>query len=321
MRALITGIGGQDGRLLSELFHQYGIETTGTTRSKDQMRLHQMRSLLPESVDIVSLDLASYREWDELLSNNIFDVIFHLAAQSSVGKSFGEPLLNILSPAEVSFNLLEAVRLHQPDAKVIFAGSTEVFGSRGSSVINEVSLKQPMSPYAAGKLTQEAVIAFFRSSYDIWISNAYLSNHESIYRGHQFVTMKTVKAAFDIYNGDLSVLKLGNLSVVRDWGWAPEYMEAMFLLSQQSTPEDLIVATGQSICLLDFVKEVFDVFGLNFKNHVEYDSSLLRAGDPSEVHYDPSKANIVLKWRAAVRGYEVPRKLAQSFKKNSGQNV
>ena len=317
MRVLITGIGGQDGRLLSELLHQYGFEITGTTRSTDQLRLNQLRSCLPESVDVVSFNLSSYLAWDQLLSSRKFDIIFHLAAQSSVGKSFREPLFNILNPTEICFNLPEGVRLHQPNAKVVFAGSTEVFGSHGSSLINEVSPKQPMSPYAAGKLTQEAVISFFRNSYDMCISNAYLSNHESLFRGDQFVTMKIVKAAFSIFNGNLSVLKLGNVSVVRDWGWAPEYMEALFLLSKKSSPEDLIIATGQSISLLDFVKEVFNCFGLSYENHVEYDPSLLRTGDPSEVHYDPARAKSMLGWAAASRGADVPKKLACSFQKSN----
>ena len=187
--------------------------------------------------------------------------------------------------------------------------------------INENSLKQPMSPYAAGKLSQEAVTAFFRNSYGMWISNAYLSNHESLYRGHQFVTMKIVKGAFDILNGKLATLKLGNLSVVRDWGWAPEFMAALTLLSKIDSPEDLIVATGKSISLLDFSTEVFDYFGVPFETHVEFDSTLLRAGDPSEVHYDVTKAKSVLKWQAAIRGTDVPRKLAQSFHRGESSNV
>ena len=176
MHVLITGISGQDGRLLSELLSQCKYKITGTTRSTDTKHHLQLRKLLPESVEVISLDINSQLEWHSLMSAKKFDIVFHLAAQSSVGKSFSEPLANILGPTEVSFNLLEAVRLHQPNTKVIFAGSTEVFGSHGSSLINEASSKRPMSPYATGKLTQEAVISFFRNSYNIWASNAYLSN-------------------------------------------------------------------------------------------------------------------------------------------------
>lgn len=321
MHALITGIGGQDGRLLSEILDRNGVKIVGTTRSVDQTRIRKILESLPSTVKLISLNLNNLKELDSLFASQRFDVVFHFAAQSSVGKSFAEPVNNILSPAEISFNLLEAVRLHQCKTKVIFAGSTEVFGSHGASAINEHSQKRPMSPYAVGKLSQEAVVAFFRNAYNIWASNVYLSNHESLYRGRQFVTMKIAKGAFDISNGKSSTLKLGNLSVIRDWGWAPEFMEALFLLSKEEKPEDLIVATGKSISLLDFATEIFDYFEVPFESHVEFDSTLLRAGDPSEVHYDASKAQSVLNWRAAIRGTDVPRKLAQSFYEGKSSNA
>ena len=321
MRILITGIGGQDGRLLSEILHRDGAEIVGTTRSVDQTRIRQIREMLPKSVKLISLNLNSFPDLDNLFASQRFDIIFHFAAQSSVGKSFAEPLINILSPTEVSFNLLEAARRHQCETKIIFAGSTEVFGSHGALAINEKSQKQPMSPYAVGKLSQEAVTTFFRNSYGMWVSNVYLSNHESLYRGQQFVTMKIVKGAFDILNGKSSTLKLGNLSVIRDWGWAPEFMEALVLLSKKKDPQDLIVATGKSISLLDFAIEVFNFFGVSFESHVEFDSALLRAGDPSEVHYDVSKAQSVLNWQAATKGTDVPKQLAQSFQYGKSSNV
>ena len=160
MRILITGIGGQDGRLLSEILDRDGVEVVGTTRSVDPTRIRQIRELLPSYVKLVSVDLTNFSELDNLFASQRFDVVFHLAAQSSVGKSFAEPLVNILSPTEISFNLLEAARLHQCETKIIFAGSTEVFGSHGAFAINENSQKLPMSPYAVGKLSQEAVTAF-----------------------------------------------------------------------------------------------------------------------------------------------------------------
>ena len=314
MRALITGVSGQDGRLLSEILAQHGFEVTGTTRSNDLGFISKVQLLLPEVVDLITLDICSFADWKKLLSSKKFDIIFHFAAQSSVGKSFLEPLFSIVSPTESSFYLLESVRLYQPETKVIFAGSTEVFGSHGSLSINECSFKKPSSPYAAGKLSQEAVIAFYRNSHGMWISNAYLSNHESLYRSNQFVTMKIVRGAFDILNKKSSALKLGNLSVIRDWGWAPEYMNAIFLLSQKDAPMDVIIATGNSISLLEFATVVFESFGISFQQYVRYDSSLLRADDPSEVYYDVSLSRDVLKWEAKTTGISVPQKLAQAFR-------
>lgn len=320
MRALITGIGGQDGRLISEILSKEGYEIVGTTRSTEIASKSELELLLPKSVKLISFDVYSFKEWEKLLSTQIFDYIFHLSAQSSVGKSFKKPLENILMPPEACFNMLEATRLYQKDTKVIIAGSTEVFGSHGQSNINERTEKKPMSPYSAGKLSQEAVVSFFRNSYSMWVTNAYLSNHESVYRGHQFVTMKIVKGAYDIINGKSSTIKLGNLSIIRDWGWAPEFMDAIVKLAKIEDPEDIIIATGKSISLFDFASEVFNYFGIQFEEYVEYDASLLRAGDPSEVNYDTSKAELVIKWKASTRGVLVPKKLAQSFQKIASAN-
>lgn len=321
MRALITGISGQDGRLLSEILAKDGFKITGTTRTKDPHNIQKIKSALPDSVELKTLNVYNFCEWKQLLSSVKFDIIFHFAAQSSVGQSFSEPLNSIISPPKSCFYLLEAVRLHQPKAKIIFAGSTEVFGSHGALPINENSLKKPASPYAAGKLNQESVISYYRNSYDMCISNAYLSNHESIYRGSRFVSMKIVRGAYDILNKRSSTLKLGNLSVIRDWGWAPEYMNAIHILSQKDTPIDVIIATGYSISLFEFANAVFDWFGVSFEKHVQYDPSLLRDSDPSEVHYDVSRSKAVLKWVPICIGTKVPSKLAQNFQYQINNNV
>lgn len=316
MRALITGIGGQDGRILSDLLYKNGFQVTGTTRTGNPNRIKHLQKLLPESVDLAPLNVGNFASWINLLKSNNFEIIYHLAAQTSVGKSFGDPLANILDPAETSFYLLEAARLHQPNAKIILASSTEVFGSHGASIISENSTKKPTSPYAVGKLNQEAVASFYRNTHGLWVSNTYLSNHESIYRSHQFVTMKIALGALEILAKKNSTLKLGNLSVTRDWGWAAEYMDALIRLSERNTPTDIIIATGESISLLDFATEVFDYFGLSVESHIEHDSSLLRAGDPSEVHYDPSKARDILGWSAVLKGAAVPRQLAKSVEQS-----
>ena len=229
--------------------------------------------------------------------------------------------MNISKPTESAYYLLEAVRLSGNQTKIVLAGSTEVFGSHGKNSITENTLKKPMSPYAAGKLAQESVVAYYRNSYGTWVSNVHLSNHEYIYRGSEFVTMKIVNGAYNIAAGKLSRLKLGNLAVIRDWGWAPEFMDALILLSLKDKPEDLIIATGSSISLFDFAIEVFNFFGLSFERHVEYDPLLLRMSDPSEVHYDVSKARNVLGWEAIIKGKDLPKKLAKSFEGLLDANV
>lgn len=312
-KALITGISGQDGRLLAELLDKQGIHVTGTTRFSDQANIEQIQSVLPKNSKLISINTNNFTDWLNLLSSGKFDAIFHLAAQSSVGKSFLHPIENILSPTQVTYNLLEATRIHQPKSKVIIAGSTEVFGSHGKLAITETSQKKPMSPYALGKLNQNSVASFFKYCYDMHVSYAYLSNHESVYRGSQFVTMKIVRGAYDIFQKKQSNIKLGNLSVIRDWGWAPEFMSALILLSNLDQPQDVILATGVSISLLEFAEEVFKYFGLEFKEHVEYDANLLRSADPLEVHYNTSRAGLVLNWHADTKGLEVPKRLADAF--------
>ena len=283
---LITGVSGQDGRILSEILAKYNVKVTGTTRSSDKKSIERIKSILPTSVDLISLDVQNPANWNELLATKRFDVIFHMAAQSSVGKSFKQPFENIFNPTKATYELLEAVRLNQPRAKVVIANSTEVFGSDGNLKITEDSQKKPMSPYAVGKLNQASLASFYKNCYDMHISIAYLSNHESAYRSNQFVTMKIVKSANDIFNNKINHIKLGNLSIIRDWGWAEEYMNALVLLGGLDKPEDIIIATGVSISLLQFARGVFDYYGLTFDNHVKYDSSLLRTADPQEAHYN-----------------------------------
>ena len=316
-RALVTGISGQDGIILSRLLDKIGVQITGTTRSVDKTDLAVMKSRLPKSVNLISLDMSNLAEWMELLGSNRFDVIFHMAAQSSVGQSFREPLENIVSPASIAYNLLEAMRTHQPATRLVLAGSTEVFGSNGKLNITEISEKKPMSPYAVGKLNQASIANFYKNCYAMNVSIAFLSNHESVYRSDQFVTMKIVNAAYEIAEKRLSEIKLGNLSVTRDWGWAAEYMQALKLMGEVDQPEDLIIATGTSISLLEFTREVFNYFGLTFEKHVKYDSNLLRVADPAEVHYNVEKASHVLNWEAKLKGLAVPRKLADTFYKSN----
>lgn len=317
IKILITGISGQDGRILAELLDKRGAKITGTTRQTNQTDLTRIGSILPSAVELISIDLSNLSRLTELLEAKKFDIIFHMASQSSVGKSFENPLENIITPANITYNLLEAVRTSKSDTKLILAGSTEVFGSNGKIKITERSAKKPMSPYAVGKLNQTSIAGFYKNCYGMNISNAFLANHESTYRGNQFVTMKIVKAAYEITKNRSMEIKLGNLSVIRDWGWAQEYMEALILLAELDQPEDIIIATGKSISLHEFAQEVFNYYGLAFEKHVKYDSKLLRVADPEEVHYDTSKSSHVLNWIAETKGLAVPRKFAETYCKSN----
>ena len=316
MNVLITGVSGQDGRLLSNSLSKLGYKVTGTTRRRGHKEIDEIRKSLPAGVSVVSLDTEKKNEWIDNLTSNSFDIIYHLSAQSSVGKSFQEASSNITIPGLSTYALLEAVRTCSPKTKIILANSTEVFGSNGDQPINENSPKNPMSPYAVGKINMESVAIYYRSIYGLWVSNVYMSNHESIYRGTDFVTMKIAKGAYDIYCGNLQKIRLGNLSVIRDWGWAPEYTNALIALAKLDEPEDVIIATGVSISLQDFACEIFNFFNLSLEDCVELDESLLRSGDPSEVHYSCNKAKSLLNWTPSTTGLQVPRKLAYYYSKS-----
>ena len=269
--------------------------------------------MLPENVKLVNLNPEKKSEWRKLISAEVFDGVFHFSAQSSVGISFQDTLENMVSPCFVTHALLEAIREYSPNTKVILANSTEVFGSHGTSRIREDTPRKPESPYAVGKANMEVISLFYRYTHHLWVSNVFLSNHESLYRGRQFVTMKILRGAHDILRKNQSVLKLGNLSVVRDWGWAPEYVDGIIMLMDADAPADIILATGESITLYDFAAEIFAFFNLSLDDCVEFDSNLLRLGDPSQVYYCVEKAAGMLAWNPSFTGLQVPRKLACSY--------
>ncbi|WP_415408729.1 GDP-mannose 4,6-dehydratase [Synechococcus sp. A10-1-5-9] len=318
---LITGVSGQDGRLMAEALIELGCRVTGTTRSQKKAEISKIARSHSDKVKVISLDPEKASDWQELISQKTFDGIFHFSAQSSVGSSFQDTLENIVSPCFATYAMLEAIRDHSPNTKVILANSTEVFGSHGKLKVKEDTPKKPESPYAVGKANMEAIALFYRYAHGLWVSNVFLSNHESVYRSQKFVTMKIVRGAHDISCKKKSILKLGNLAVVRDWGWAPEYIDAIIALMNMDAPRDIIIATGKSITLQNFAAEIFSFFNLSIKDYVETDSRLLRTSDPNEAYYCIKRAEDVLKWNPKYKGVKVPRKLSSSYLRSIAENV
>jgi GDPmannose 4,6-dehydratase len=224
--------------------------------------------------------------------------VYNLSGQSSVGLSFEQPVETIESIALGTLNLLEAIRFVDRPIRLYNAGSSECFGETGTSPANESTPFRPRSPYAVAKTCAHNLVANYRDAYGMHASTGILFNHESPLRPERFVTQKVVHSACRIAHGVRETLVLGNLAIHRDWGWSAEYVDAMWRMLQQSTPDDFVIATGRSVSLEYFVATAFRHFGLDWRDHVQHDPSLLRPSDISFGAGDPSLARERLGWHA-----------------------
>lgn len=298
-RALIFGIGGQDGAYLAQLLLGKGYVVVGTSRDASSMNQRGLKSLgIEEQVTLVSAAPNDFRSVFQTLLKAQPDEIYNLAGQTSVGLSFEQPVETIESISIGTLNLLEAIRLVATPIRLYNAGSSECFGDTGDTPATESTPFRPRSPYAVAKACAHNLIANYRDAYAMYACTGVLFNHESPLRPERFVTQKIVQAATRIARGSNESLKLGNLDIHRDWGWAPDYVEVMWLMLQQTQPEDFVIATGKTVSLGYFVAKAFEHFGLNWRRHTQQDTGLLR---PSDVRYgsaDPSLAAQRLGWRA-----------------------
>jgi GDPmannose 4,6-dehydratase len=226
------------------------------------------------------------------------DEIYFLAGQSSVGLSFEQPAETIQSFTLGTLNILEACRLMEKPVRLYHAGSSECFGDVKEHAANEETPFHPRSPYAVAKASAYWLVDNYREAYSLFACTGLLFNHESPLRPERFVTKKIINAAKAIASGSGEKLVLGRLDIARDWGWAPEYVEAMWLMLQAERPEDFVIATGQTYTLEDFVAEAFSCVDLDWRDHVIQETSLFRPTDLTMSRADPSKAERVLKWCA-----------------------
>jgi GDPmannose 4,6-dehydratase len=299
-RALICGVAGQDGAYLARLLLGESYEVIGTSRDATEARLGGLTALgIAPDVHVVSMAPSDFRSVLQTVVQSEPDEIYNLAGQSSVGLSFEQPVEAIESVALGTLNLLEAVRFVKRPIRFYNAGSSECFGDTGGQPANEATPFRPRSPYAVAKACAHNLVANYREAYRMHASTGVLFNHESPLRPARFVTRKIVAAACRIAAGDRAPLRLGNLDIHRDWGWAPEYVEVMWRMLQQEQPHDYVIATGRTVSLQYFVEKAFEHFGLQWQNHVELDRDLLR---PSDVRYGAADAGLAaaqLGWRAA----------------------
>ncbi len=313
MKALICGIGGQDGAYLAALLLDKGYEVIGTSRDAQATSFINVKRLgIFPRIRGVSMAVNDFRSVLTTLKQVQPDEIYYLAGQSSVGLSFSQPVETIDSIVMGTLNMLEAIRFLGRPARYYNAGSGECFGDTGDIPATEDTPFRPKSPYAVAKATAHNLVSTYREAYKLHACSGILYNHESPLRPERFVTQKIVQHAARAAAGNKEYLLLGNIGIIRDWGWAPEYVDAMWRMLQQPHPSDYVIATGKSYSLTEFVSAAFEEFGLDWREYVRTDAELLRPADHSVARADPVRAEHELGWKAKVFMPEVVRNMARS---------
>ena len=298
-KVLISGVSGQDGAYLARLLLNKGYEVHGTARDAQMASFSSLQHLgIKGQITFHSMALNDFRSVLQILTKVQPDEVYNLAGQSSVGLSFEQPVETLESISVGTLNMLEAIRFTDRPIKFYSAGSSECFGNTGGHPADEDTPFRPRSPYAVAKATAFWEVANYREAYNLFACTGILFNHESPLRPERFVTKKIVKSACRIASGSSEKLHLGNISIARDWGSAEEYIEAMWLMLQQDQPEDFVIATGETNTLEDFVAVVFQELGLNWREHIISDPSLLRPSEIMVSRGNPARAFEKLGWRA-----------------------
>lgn len=294
--ALLTGVTGQDGALLSKFLLDKGYEVHGIVRRTSTPNLWRLMALeIHSKVKLHICDITDSSCIPNLIKDLTPDELYHLAAQSHVAVSFDNPTSTIMTNTISTAIILDSIRKYSPDTRFYFAGTSEMFGTL-SGKANEKTPFNPESPYAVSKVASYHLTKVYREAYKLFAVTGILFNHESEYRGLDFVTRKISNAVARIKLGLQDKLYLGNLSARRDWGYAPEYVEAMWLMLQQDEPDDYVIATGVSHSVQEFVEEAFSYVGLDYRQYVVVDKALYRPLDPSNLVGDYSKAKSKLGW-------------------------
>ena len=306
MKALITGITGQDGAYLAELLLEKGYEVHGTVRRSSSINTDRIDGLISKYSDNNQLslhysDLLDSSSITNLLNNILPDEVYNLAAQSHVSVSFTNPIFTTQIGTLGSISILEAIRHLDKDVKFYQASSSEMFGGSSKELLNEQSLFDAKSPYGASKVFAHEITKIYRESYDLFGVNGILFNHESPMRGETFVTRKITKAVGRIHVGIQERLTLGNLDASRDWGYAKDYVKGMWQMMQYDLPDDWVLATGISKTVREFAKAAFSSVGLNWEDYIDVSEKYFR---PNEVDYllgDATKAREKLNWEPSVK--------------------
>ncbi len=310
--AFITGITGQDGSYLAELLLKKGYEVYGMIRRLSSPNTRNIAHIM-DNINLIDGDMTDQSSLITGLKESEPDEIYNLAAQSFVGTSFRQPVLTADVNGLGVVRLLDAARTTVPTSRVYQASTSELFGKTVQTPQSESTPFYPRSPYGVAKLFAYWACVNYRESYDMYVSNGILFNHESPRRGLEFVTRRITHGAARIRYGLAKSITLGNLDAKRDWGYAPEYVEAMWMMMQQKEPDDYVIATGETYSVRDFLEMAFKEAGLkDYEKHIELDSKLLRPADVHTLCGDPSKARKKLDWKAKTKVPELVKIMVQS---------
>jgi GDPmannose 4,6-dehydratase len=313
MRALICGVNGQDGAYLARLLLGKGYQVWGTSRDSYTSSQSNLKTLgVAGQVRLISMAPNDFRSVMTALDQSDPEEIYYLASQSSVGLSFEQPAETLDSSVTGVLNLLEAIRLRKKAVRFYNASSSECFGDNANQPANERTSFRPQSPYAVAKSSAHWLVANYRESYRIFACNGILFNHESPLRQGRFVTRKIVTAACRIAAGSDEKLVLGRLDIVRDWGWAPEYVDAMWRILQNDRPDDYVVATGEANPLEAFIQTAFESVDLDWRRHVTTSRALFRPSDLAWSQGDPARAEQELGWVAQTRMRDVVARMVEA---------
>ncbi len=298
-RALVTGITGQDGSYLAELLLEKGYQVYGLVRRTSTVNFERIRHI-QDQVNIVTGDLSDLTSLMGALRESQPQEVYNLAAQSFVPTSWSQPVLTGEVTALGVTRLLDAIRAINPDIRLYQASSSEMFGKVQEVPQRETTPFYPRSPYGVAKVYGHWITVNYRESYDLHATSGILFNHESERRGLEFVTRKVAYTAARIKLGLATELRMGNLEAQRDWGYAPDYVDAMWRMLQQDTPDDYVVATGRTHTVQRLVEIAFDCVGRNWQDYVVQDEKFMRPAEVDLLVGDPSKARQVLGWEPQV---------------------
>lgn len=313
MKALICGVAGQDGSYLAQLLLKKGYEVVGTSRDSMMTSFGNLELLgIRGDVQTTSMAINDFRSVLNVVQSHSPDEIYNLAGQTSVGLSFEQPVEAMESIAGGTLNMLEVIRMVDKSIRFYNAGSSECFGDTNNETANELTPFNPRSPYAVAKASAHWLLRNYREAYGLFACTGILFNHESPLRPPRFVTQKIVRAAANMAKGSNEKLRLGNIEIQRDWGWAPDYVDAMSRMLERTEPADYVIATGRTVSLEYFTCKVFERFGMDWRDKVEIDDSLLRPTDIRVGRADPSRARAELGWRHTVDVDEVIVKMCEA---------
>ncbi len=317
-KALITGITGQDGSYLAEFLVKKGYEVHGVVRRSSSFNTERIDHIYHDPHEPVARlflhygDLVDGTGMREVLTRVQPDEVYNLGAQSHVRVSFDQPVYTVQTDALGTMNLLEAIRDTGRPVRFYQASSSEMYGKVRETPQTETTPFYPRSPYACAKVYSYWQTVNYRESYGVFACNGILFNHESPRRGETFVTRKITRAATRIKEGLQEKLYLGNLDAKRDWGFAGDYVEAMWLMLQQAQPDDYVIATGETYSVREFLDEVFAILKLDWKQHVEIDPRYFRPAEVDLLLGDAGKARRVLGWQPKVKFKDLARMMTES---------